>query len=229
MTTRTNSHWLAQLRARWRSHWFLKGIGISGYIALFMVAYFALLRHPRGAVQLMPLTALDHWIGFVSWAVWPYASLWLYIGAVPSMLLLHGEMWRYVLAVTLVALTGCGIFYLWPTMVPVTATDWSAWPVLDLLKSTDAAGNACPSLHVAYAVLSAIWLQRLLQTVRAPAWAHGISIVWCLLIVWSTMATRQHVALDVAAGALLGAAIALACLRWLPGDAVASVRAAPVE
>lgn len=229
MTTRTHSHWLAQLRARWLAHWLLKGIGITASITLFMAVYFMLLKNPQHTVRVMPLVALDHRVAFVPWAVWPYVSLWLYIGAAPSLLRLRAEMWRYVLSVTAVAVIGCAVFYFWPTMVPDFAIEWSNWPALALIKATDASGNACPSLHVAFAVLSAIWLQHLLQTVKAPLWAHATNFAWCGLIVWSTMATRQHVALDVAAGIVLGGVAAIGCIRWLPDAAVASRPVAPVE
>lgn len=194
-----------------------------------MVAYFALLKHPQHAVGMMPLLPADRWIGFVAWAVWPYASLWLYIGIVPALLSLRGEMWRYLLAVTLVAVIGCCIFYFWPTMVPHFPRDWSRWPVLNLIKATDAAGNACPSLHVAFAVLTAIWVHWLLRAMRAPRGLHAVNLAWCVLITWSTMATRQHVALDVVAGALLGTSVALVCLHLLPGPAVTPQGTNPLE
>ncbi len=216
MGTRTSSDWHRRLYARWYSRWWLKTLGIVVYITLFMCAYFALLNHPQHAVTVVPLQPLDHWIAFVPWAVVPYASLWLYIGLVPGMLRIDGEMWRYLAAVTLLSLVGCGIFYVHPTAIPEVAMDWSRWPLLGLLKSTDAAGNACPSLHVAFAVLTAIWLGWLLRRVDAPRWPHAVNLAWCLLIVWSTMATRQHVALDVEVGALLGGAIAFGVLGFWP-------------
>lgn len=215
MTSRPINDWLSQINARRREHWLLKGIATTVSIAAFMLVYFALLKYPQYPTITVPLLPPDHWIGFVPWAVWPYASLWLYIGIVPALLRLRGEMGSYLLAVVLLAVIGCSIFYFWPTAVPTSAIDWTRWPALNLIKSADAAGNACPSLHVAFAVLTAIWLHWLLRTVKAPIWLHAANIAWCLLIAWSTMAVRQHVALDVGAGALLGAAVALACM-YLP-------------
>jgi membrane-associated phospholipid phosphatase len=129
---------------------------------------------------------------------------------------LRGEMARYVVAVVLIAVIGCGIFYFWPTAVPAAGLDWARWPVIAWLKSSDASGNACPSLHVAFAVLTMIWLHGVLRRVGAPRRLHVGNVGWCVLIVWSTMATRQHVALDVAAGAALGAGAAGVCLYLLP-------------
>ncbi|HEX7342000.1 MAG TPA: phosphatase PAP2 family protein [Rhodanobacteraceae bacterium] len=215
MATPTPTCWQHELWNRLRTRWLLKFMGVSIAITVFMCVYFALLRHPQFAVTVMPLVALDRLIPFTPWAVVPYASLWLYIGLVPGLLYPRGEMVRYGLAALVVAVIGCGVFFFFPTVVPVPPIDWARWPMLAALKSTDAAGNACPSLHVAYSVLSVIWMGWLLRRVGAPRWLHGINIVWCLLIVWSTVAIRQHVVLDVEAGALLGGAVALiALVAW---------------
>jgi membrane-associated phospholipid phosphatase len=72
---------------------------------------------------------------------------------------------------------------------------------------------------VASATFAAIWLDRLLRGVAAPAWLRGVNGVQCAAIIWSTMATRQHVFLDVAAGlaaGLLFAALSLYCARRDP-------------
>lgn len=212
MSAHPQPDWRHELVARFRSRWWLKTIGIGVAITAFMCAYFALLRHPQFAVTVMPRTALDHWIGFQPWAMAPYVSLWLYIGIVPTLLRLRGEMAPYLMSVIAVSVIGCGIFYFWPTVIPVASIDWSQWPAIALLKSADAAGNACPSLHVAFAVLTAIWLAWLLRRIGAPRWPQIVNVFWCLLIAWSTVATRQHVMLDVEAGAALGAAVTLATL-----------------
>jgi membrane-associated phospholipid phosphatase len=99
----------------------------------------------------------------------------------------------------------------------------------------DLAGNACPSLHVAFAVFTGIWMDRLLKEMRSAHVLLALNWLWCLGIVYSTLATRQHVVLDVIAGAALGALTAsvhLAALRWrvLPGEPApvrASVGRAP--
>jgi len=213
----TSGDWHQQLWMRLKSRWWLKTTGIVISITAFMVAYFVLLRHPQFAVKVMPLQPVDHWIAFVPWAVLPYASLWIYIGLVPALLRLRSnEMVRYVACVVLLGAIGCACFYFFPTRVPDYPLDWSRWPMVAFLKSTDAAGNACPSLHVAFSVLTAIWMHWLLRRAGAPRWAHAINMAWCVLIVWSTMATRQHVALDVEIGALLGALVALPVLYVRP-------------
>jgi len=127
-------------------------------------------------------------------------------------------------------LTGLLLFYFWPTAVPPRAPVVSGFPGFSLLQGVDAPGNACPSMHVAVAIFSAIWLDDLLRGVRAPMALRALSAGWFVAIAYSTMATKQHVALDAAAGALLGAAFALPSLHWRPGKrgrTAADPRAAP--
>ena len=68
------------------------------------------------------------------------------------------------------------------------------------LKGIDAAGNACPSLHVATAVFSWYWLNRRLPALGLGGGTRIFSTFWCVAIVYSTMATKQHMALDVVGG-----------------------------
>ena len=63
--------------------------------------------------------------------------------------------------------------------------------------------------------LAALWLGRVLWQVRAPLWLRGANWLLALAIVWSTLATRQHVLLDVIAGLLLGLLFAFGSLRQL--------------
>lgn len=202
------------LGARLRLHWLLKFLLISLCITLFMVGYFLLLRHPLFAVTEVPRLALDDAIPFVPLALVPYASLWAYIGFAPAMLHDQTELRAYLGSAVLLGAIGYAAFLFFPTAVPASAIDWSPWPLLAWLKSADAAGNACPSLHVAYAVFTSFWLGAIFRDAAAPRWLHAGSLLWCLLIVWSTLAIRQHVLLDVLAGAVLGVLAARIGLPW---------------
>lgn len=216
MNTQALFDWRRELRARLLSHWRLKALGIGVYITAFMVAYFTLLEHPQFPVWIVPLQPMDRWIAFTPWALWPYVSLWLYVGFAPSLLYLRGEMAAYLSAVTSISVVGCVIFFFWPTAVPIFHVDWAAYPSVAFLKSADAAGNACPSLHVAFSVLTALWLRRLLHRLAAPLWLRVGNALWMLLIIWSTMALKQHVALDVEAGLVLGGTVGWLHLRFWP-------------
>jgi len=189
-------------------------------MAAFFAAYFWVLNHPLHPVTVMPLTAVDRWIGFQPWTLPLYLSLWLYVSLVPALMIDRRELASCGVAWTALSAVGLGIFLLWPTAVPPAGVNWAQHPSFAFLKSADAAGNACPSLHVAFAVFSAVWFGRLLRQLGTGPVVRILNWLWCLGILYSTVATRQHVALDVLAGAALGAAVAAAHLRWVRGRMV---------
>lgn len=190
--------------------WWVKAPVIAVSIWLFFQGYFFLLRHPRIEAVIMPLTWIDAALPMQGWAWVPYLSLWCYTSLMPALMPGMRQLWFGVLAAGCVCLAGLTCFYLWPTAIPLPVRPPGT--ALALLEGMDAEGNACPSLHVAMAVYSALWLQAQLAGVGAGrVWRAG-SWAWCLLIVYSTLATKQHVLLDVVAGAALGLAGAMLAL-----------------
>lgn len=207
--------WLHQLGPRLRTMWRAKLIGTTLGMTAFFVAYFQLLNHPQFPVTLMPLIAADRLVAFHPETLPLYLSLWVYVSLAPGFLVTRRELLSYGLAAVVLSVIGLGIFLFWPTAVPPPTVDWSQHPSFLFLKTVDAAGNACPSLHVAFAVFTAVWFERLLREMGANRLVRALNWLWCLGILYSTMATRQHVALDVIAGAALGALVAAGHLRWL--------------
>ena len=205
--------WLRQLGPRMQVLWQAKFIGTTLGMTAFFVVYFWLLHHPLFPITTMPLTAVDRWIPFWPGALVLYGSLWFYVSLAPALLTDRRELISYLLATTVLSVIGLGIFLVWPTAVPVASPDWSRDPFFSMLQKVDASGNACPSLHVAFAVFTAFWFQRLLREMQAGRVARALNRLWCLGILYSTIATRQHVAIDVLAGAVLGAAVAFVHLR----------------
>lgn len=205
--------WQRLLAQRMRYLWWLKFLGVCAFMWLFFIGYFHTLRHPAHDVVVMPLTWLDDAVGFAPQALWIYLSLWVYVGVAPGLLRSFGDLLRYAAWIGALCLTGLACFYFWPTAVPRPAMDLSAYPGFAMLQGVDAPGNACPSLHVATATFTALWVEHVLRTIGAPAWLRGGNGLWLGAIIWSTMATRQHVAWDVAGGlvlALVFAALSLA-------------------
>jgi membrane-associated phospholipid phosphatase len=196
--------WHRQAAAAATSHMVLKGVGTTAFISIFFIAYFHVLNHPASTPTVMPVIWLDRLIGFQPLALPVYLSLWLYVCLLPSLFCTRAELYRYGLAMTLMCATGLSIFYFWPTGAPVPDIDWARYPDMEFLKNIDAAGNACPSLHVATAFLSGIWFHALLRRFGAPSWLSAFNWIWCFGIVYSTVAIRQHVAVDAIAGLALG-------------------------
>jgi len=205
--------WYRQAAAVISSHMALKSIGTTLFIGLFFGAYFYLLKQPAYPTTVMPLTLLDRLIGFQPLALPLYLSLWVYVSLPPALLATPRELYGYGLAMAGACLAGLIVFYFWPTVVPAPDIDWTQYPDVAFLKSMDASGNACPSLHVVTAVFSGVWLHHLLRRFGAPQWILALNWLWCIGIVYSALATRQHVAVDVLAGLALGVPAAGLSLR----------------
>lgn len=194
---------------------YLKSIGTPLFIGLFFGAYFYVLKNPAYPTTVMPVIFLDRLIPFQPLAFYAYISLWVYVSLPPALLASRRELYGYGAVMAATCLAGLGIFYFWPTAVPPADIDWTRYPNMEFLKNLDAAGNACPSLHVATVVFSGMWLHRLLRRFGAPWWMLLINGGWCAGIVYSTLAVRQHVAVDVLAGLALGLLAAHWSLRGL--------------
>jgi membrane-associated phospholipid phosphatase len=206
--------WYRQAAAALGSHGWLKSIGTTVFITLFFVAYFQVLNHPMHVPTVMPVTWLDRLIPFQPLALPVYLSLWVYVSIVPAFFSTRTGLYRYAAAMSAMCAAGLFIFYLWPTAAPAPDIDWTRYPDLDFLKNIDASGNAFPSLHVATAFVSAMWFHHLLRGFGAPRWLRAGNWIWCAAIVYSTVAVRQHVAVDAVAGLALGGVTAWLSLRY---------------
>ena len=211
-----NKPWYRQITATLFRQIYLKAIGTMLFIGVFFSAYFYLLKNPAYPLTVMPTLWLDHAIGFWPQALPIYASLWVYVSIPPALLSTKRALYAYGASIATTCIAALLIFYFWPTSVPASGIDWSKYPDVDFLKNLDASGNACPSLHVVTAVFSGIWLHRLLRGFGSPLWILAVNWAWCAAIVYSTLATRQHVAVDVLAGLALGMSSAYLSLRYRP-------------
>lgn len=203
--------WRGEIAQRIVALAWIKATGIATFMLLFFWTYFALLRHPVFPVRVMPLTAVDRWIPFTASALPLYLSLWVYVSLPPSLMKRLPDLLRFGAYVGVLCLAGVLCFLMWPTSVPNDPL-WRPQAGIAMLARVDAAGNACPSLHVATAVFSALWLNALLREVGAPRWVSIGNGLWCAAIVYSTLAVRQHVFVDALAGIILGAGFGLASL-----------------
>jgi membrane-associated phospholipid phosphatase len=208
--------WKHEIWQRIRLHFALKMVGTSVFTWLFFIGYFHLLRQPVNPVTVMPLTAIDRLVPFQPQALIAYFSLWIYVGVAPGLQLRFNDLVLYGVWIAALCLTGLGFFYLWPTQVPAIHAGSSDFPGFAILQGVDAAGNACPSMHVAVAIFTAVWVDHILRQCRVPLLLRWLNVLWFLAIAYSTLAVKQHVLLDVIAGAVLGGVFALASLRWHP-------------
>jgi len=191
------------LLRRLKAQFWLKTLGVPVFMVLFFWGYIYILRHAYFPVTVMPLLAIDRLIPYQNSAWFLYVSLWIYV-QLPIMLL--DNLWSLVRhgawAAGLSAI-GFALFILWPTAVPAVG-DVGDGALFASIRSIDTTGNSCPSLHVAFAVFTALQLELFLRGAAQASWARFLNVFWCLGIVYSTLATKQHVMLDAYAGAVLG-------------------------
>jgi membrane-associated phospholipid phosphatase len=206
---------VAQVFARFKCLWWLKAVGTCCFMLCFFHFYFLVMRAPLLPVQVLSATPLDNAIPFQAHWFYVYASLWVYASLAPALMPNFLSLLKYGVFVGIVCLIGLIIFYIYPTAVPFDTTQYANAVLLKPLHELDKTGNALPSLHVACALFTAFSLHRILRELEAAKWLVWINALWCLAIVYSTMAIKQHTVLDVVAGAALAVLVYAADqYRW---------------
>jgi membrane-associated phospholipid phosphatase len=161
--------------------------------------YFVIAILTRDRPTHVPELPLDRAIPLSPAWMLVYGSLYVFVVVLPLLIvrdrgLIRRAMQAYLLVMT-VSYAG---FLLYPTFAPrpadVSGGGFAAW-TLRLAYSLDPPYNCFPSLHVAYAFVSALACYRVHRGVGAAA------VVWAALISVSTLFTKQHYVVDVIAGA----------------------------
>jgi membrane-associated phospholipid phosphatase len=202
----SSTRWLRALWLRCKTLWPMKLVGNTVATLGFFPLYFWIMKN-AGQAWVLPLTAFDRLIAF-----WPallpvYLSLWGYI-ALPVLLAKDKrELWSFSFGCAAMTALALVVFWFMPTAIPNFTIDAVPGSSLAFLKTVDSAGNAFPSLHVSFSVFTCIVLARQLREVGAPAWLRIFNVAWAVGIVYSTMAVRQHVLMDVLGGLALGLAL----------------------
>jgi membrane-associated phospholipid phosphatase len=193
--------------------------GTAFLTGLFFIGYFYVQRHPAYTPTIMPMIKLDQMIPFQPQALLAYVSLWIYIGAGPGLQRTNAARAVYVFWMVGLCVCGLMIFYFWPTQVPALTLDATSFSGFAVLHRMDQTSNACPSMHVAVATFTAVRVDDVFRSTGSPGLLRLLNAAWFILIAYSTLAIKQHVTLDVAAGALLGMLFVIPSLYLRPAGA----------
>ncbi len=166
-----------------------------------MALYFPINRFAHGGAELS--LTLDRYIPFISPFIIPYLLGSLLFVALPiwaAFRLKPGEFESYVISLLLATLISYLVYITFPTYVtrPEIASKDIFSRAISILYQADLAYNAVPSGHAFYSTLSFLYLMRWKPRYK-PLWITS----W-IVILASTLFTRQHDVLDLVCGLALG-------------------------
>jgi membrane-associated phospholipid phosphatase len=151
----------------------------------------------------MPITFVDRAIPFSPNAVWFYLSIYLLLPIGPFLLVDRAKIFAYsrgVLGLSFIAT----LFFIFCPATCARPIGPTSNHLYQALVAIDNPYHAFPSLHAAFAIYSSLCA---LDVVRSLFGNPKIEIViwtWAALILYATIATRQHVLIDLIGGSILG-------------------------
>jgi membrane-associated phospholipid phosphatase len=201
---------------RLRFEWRLKLI-LAVLLNLWVyVPYHFLQGHQIFPATTISATFFDRLVPFSDKAVWIYLSVYLLTPIGPSLMNSREQIVRYSIGIILIGVLADLVFLFWPTLClrPVATGTNAAYRLLILI---DNPFDAFPSLHAAFVVFSALCAGRVLRELGSKnAWC-GAVWAWAVLILIATLATKQHMAVDVAAGITLAFGVYIGVFhQWRP-------------
>lgn len=177
------------------------GVGLLVMFAILFLGVneWSAQRVSDGARSFYPEIAADAHIPFVPTLVFGYALYYVWIFLPVVLLRTRAHFYQVMIGYILIQLPAIVVFLLYPSQMtrPSVGGDDIASLLVRFLYRMDPGFNLLPSLHVGHSVLVALFF----YTFRPKAFPWVA--IGTLLIVLSTVLIKQHVVLDVLAGAAL--------------------------
>lgn len=194
---------LAELRKRLCLCWQQKLWLTVGICAVFWPIYSLLSWHAVFPFRSVPQTSLDKIVGFSQqpWG-WIYLSQYLYVVTIPWLMSTRTEALRYVAGLTLMCGVSFMIFFFCPVRGP-RPESFGTGLAFALIARFDGGLNTFPSLHAGFMTYTFALGWRLFRQRLWGSVACGF-LLWGCLILYSTLAVKQHYVWDLVAGGLIG-------------------------
>lgn len=169
------------------------------------VPYFAL-QHVRWLpIRELSATSMDRAIEFSPEWIYAYASLALLVPLAPLLARTRTELVRYSEGLAILCATCFVLFLLVPVAGPRPESA-GASGLYAAIVAVDRPTNSLPSLHAGLTVYSLLFMGRVFASslgARERSRFVAAAGVWGGLILYSTLATKQHWMVDLPAGALI--------------------------
>lgn len=201
--------------SRFASHLGAKLRLFAGLTVGICVPYFALQRAQWFPSFAPPPLALDAAIAFAPSWVWAYASLFALVPLSALLSTTRAEVAAFARALAWACAPSFACFLFFPSAGP-RPPEAAAASELGWLIAVDTQWNAFPSLHAALTTLCLLHARRVcgatLPSARRALWDAG-SLAWGAAIAFGALASKQHWALDLLAGGVVGAVAHFAAHR----------------
>ena len=207
-----------RVQALWRQKLLLT-VAVS---VTFWTGYSILARHAWFPLWVPSRTWFDTAIPFQPepWS-WIYLSQFVIAGVLPWMIDTREMLRRYVTGVTLMSSVSFAVFLLLPVASPRSMDVAELSGAMKWIARLDGTLNAFPSLHAAFLVFMAGLAGRMFRA-SLRTWMVLAGAGWGAAILYATIATRQHYAADLIAGAAVGALADWIVWRRAPGVSAAT-------
>jgi membrane-associated phospholipid phosphatase len=181
--------------------WPLK-VGLCvGLGVIYWSGYFFIERHPIYAPIQFTLLPIDRWTGFSPLWAWGYQAVYPLL-PLPFLATKREDIHRYAAGFLLIMLAAFSCFIVMPVLGPRPAVVPTSG-MYGLVSRYDLPFNNLPSLHMAVATYSACAATHVAQG-KLRRLFIGVLPGVILLIGYSALATKQHYAVDLPPGILLG-------------------------
>ena len=179
---------------------------------LFCAGYFGLQRVSIFSPWTLPLSWLDRSIGFQPDWVYVYQSVYLFMPIAPWLAIRREDLMRYIHGFFLLSVISFTVFIFFPVEAPRPNVP-PAEGMYAFLVRYEGKLNAFPSLHAGLMMYTALFGGAVLKGALSPGYRRAVTlgaVIWGVGILYATLATKQHYAVDLPAGIVL----AWLCHRW---------------
>jgi membrane-associated phospholipid phosphatase len=172
---------------------------------LFNLCYFLPQWTPIFHTHQIPLTWVDVGVPFQPSWILPYMSMYLLLPLAPVLATRKEQLWRYTIGLSVMFGIAGVCFFLWPIAYPRPAMIEGAPAIYRLVTSMDQPINSLPSLHAGLTAYTLFFAARILADIPATKRRVILAIgwVWAAVILYGTLATKQHYLADLPPGILL--------------------------
>jgi len=204
----------SRIFASWRS----KVLMLVLLVPLFNLFYFLPQWVGWRTPGRLPMTVIDRIVPFDPGWVYAYVSMYVML-TIPPLLTARGDvLWRYTIGATIMFVGAAVAFLLWPVEFPRPTLPADGPWMYRVVVSIDRPINSIPSLHAGIVGYTLCFAGRALTDLSRSA-RRAILVVgalWSALILYATLATKQHYFLDLPPGILL--AWISHSIAWLGAD-----------